>query len=198
MSFPTLTKDRIATALRCSVTTRATYASFTWDAARRDLDGLPDGGLNIAHEAVDRHANGERRDRVALRFLGSGPAEEPVVDVELTYAGLADLSGRFAAVLASLGVEPGERVFSLMGRRPELYAAILGSFKHRAVFCPLFSAFGPEPVKQRLQLGDGVVLVTTPDALPTQGGACPRPASPPAAHPPRRARSGARHRSDST
>jgi acetyl-CoA synthetase len=162
MSFPTLTKrpDRDRTPVLDDYL--ATYASFTWDAARRDLDGLPDGGMNIAYEAVDRHAKGERRDHIALRFLGAGPAEEPVVDVELTYAALADLSARFAAVLASLGVEPGERVFSLMGRRPELYASILGSFKHRAVFCPLFSAFGPEPVKQRLQLGNGVVLVTTP------------------------------------
>ena len=162
MSFPTLIKRRDRDRSPVLNDYTATYASFTWDAARGHLDGLPGGGLNIAYEAVDRHANGERRDRIALRFLAAGPAEEPVVDVELTYADLAALSARFAAVLESLAVEPGERIFSLMGRRPELYAAILGTFKHRAVFCPLFSAFGPEPVKQRLQLGDGVVLVTTP------------------------------------
>ena len=34
--------------------------AFTWDAARHALDGLPGGGLNIAHEAVDRHARGPR------------------------------------------------------------------------------------------------------------------------------------------
>ncbi len=79
-----------------------------------------------------------------------------------TYAELAELSARFANVLDSLGVAAGERVFGLMGRQPELYAAILGTLKHRAVFCPLFSAFGPQPVKQRLQLGSGSVLVTTP------------------------------------
>jgi acetyl-CoA synthetase len=162
MSFPTLTKDLGGNRVPMLGDYDANYASFTWDAARAELDGMPDGGLNIAHEAVDRHARGERRHHVALRFLGSGPAEEPVVDVELTYADLADLTSRFAAVLTSLGVGAGERVFSLMGRRPELYAAILGSFKHRAVFCPLFSAFGPEPVRQRLQLGEGAVLVTTP------------------------------------
>ena len=37
-------------------------AAFSWDDARKLLDGLPDGGLNIAYEAVDRHAAGERRD----------------------------------------------------------------------------------------------------------------------------------------
>ena len=41
------------------------YASFSWEAARRDLDGLPDGrGLNIAHEAVDRHAAGPLAERL--------------------------------------------------------------------------------------------------------------------------------------
>ncbi len=134
----------------------ATYAEFAWDEAARWLEGLPHGGLNIAHEAVDRHA-ASRPDRIALRFLG-----KQGVDRELTYAQLADLSSRFANVLDSLGVAAGDRVFGLMGRQPELYAAILGTLKHRAVFCPLFSAFGPQPVKQRLQLGSGSVLVTTP------------------------------------
>ncbi len=47
-----------------------TCAEFTWDAARAELDGLPGGrGLNIAHEAVDRHAAGPRADHVALRLL---------------------------------------------------------------------------------------------------------------------------------
>jgi len=30
--------------------------SFTWERARQGISGLPGGGLNIAHEAVDRHA----------------------------------------------------------------------------------------------------------------------------------------------
>lgn len=42
---------------------------FSWDIARRELDGLPDGALNIGHEAVDRHANGPRSGRRAIRFL---------------------------------------------------------------------------------------------------------------------------------
>ena len=134
----------------------ATYADFAWDEAAGWLDGLPHGGLNIAHEAVDRHAL-SRPDRIALRFLG-----KKGVDRELTYAQLSDISARFANVLDSLGVAAGDRVFGMLGRQPELYAAILGTLKHRAVFCPLFSAFGPQPVKQRMQLGSGSVLVTTP------------------------------------
>src|SRR5689334_11576340 len=49
-----------------------------------------------------------------------------------------------------------------MGRVPELYVAVLGTLKARAVLSPLFAAFGPEPVRERMRLGDGVVLVTTP------------------------------------
>ncbi len=41
-----------------------------WAAARAELDGLPDGqGLNIAHEAVDRHLSHGRADFVAVRYL---------------------------------------------------------------------------------------------------------------------------------
>jgi acetyl-CoA synthetase len=133
-----------------------TRAEFSWDAARRALDGLPGGGLNIAHEAVDRHAAGPGSDRLALRFLGKrGEARD------FTYARLRALTSRFANVLQRLGVARGERVFTLAGRIPELYISALGTLKHGSVFCPLFSAFGPEPIRQRMTIGDGRVLITT-------------------------------------
>jgi acetyl-CoA synthetase len=134
-----------------------TCATFTWDDAAGWLDGLPDGGgLNIAHEAVDRHASGPLASKVALRFVTPDGTT-----TDLTYEALRAATNRFANVLDELGVEPGERVFSLSGRQPELYLAVLGALKHRAVFCPLFSSFGPEPVHQRLARGDAKVLVTT-------------------------------------
>jgi len=130
---------------------------FSWTAARAELEGLPGGALNIAHEAVTRHAGGPLADTVALRFLPRHG--EPR---ELTYAQLDLATNRFANVLALLGVERGERVFVLAGRIPELYVAALGTLKYGAVFCPLFSAFGPEPIEQRLRLGDARALLTTP------------------------------------
>jgi acetyl-CoA synthetase len=131
--------------------------TFSWEQAERELDGLPGGrGLNIAHEAVDRHAAGPRSERVAIRWLGRTGGVR-----ELRYAELRSATSRFANALARLGVEPGDRVFSLSGRVPELYAAALGTLKRGAVFCPLFSAFGPEPIRQRLALGRARVLVTT-------------------------------------
>jgi acetyl-CoA synthetase len=136
----------------------AARATFTWDGARRALDGLPGGrGLNIAHEAVDRHAAGPRRDRVAVRWLRRDGCV-----TQFTSGELATATNRFANALAGLGVGAGDRVFTLLGRVPELHVAVLGALKNRSVVCPLFSAFGPEPVRQRLALGDGRVLVTTP------------------------------------
>ena len=131
--------------------------AFSWAAARRELSGLPDGGgLNIAHEAVDRHAAGALRHRVAIRWLGK---RGRVVDY--TYAQLREHTNRFARVLCKLGVGKGDRVYVLAGRIPELYIAALGTLKNRGVFCPLFSAFGPEPIHARMSIGGAKVLVTT-------------------------------------
>ncbi len=136
----------------------ATRAASPWEEARGELDGLPGdrGSLNIAHEAVDRHAAGPRRDQVAIRWLGK---QGQVRDY--TYQQLRALTNRFANVLELLGVAQGDRVYALLGRTPELYVAALGTLKHRAVFCPLFSAFGPEPIRARLAIGQAKVLVTT-------------------------------------
>ena len=131
--------------------------TFSWEQARAELDGLPGNrGLNIAHEAVDRHANGALSNRLAIRWLGKDG------DVrDYTYRDLEELTNRFANVLRKLGVSKGDRVYALSGRIPELYVAALGTLKHRAVFCPLFSAFGPEPIRARLTIGKAKVLVTT-------------------------------------
>jgi acetyl-CoA synthetase len=132
-------------------------AAFSWEKARRELDGLPGGlGLNIAHEAVDRHAAGARRDHLALRWLGKNGENR-----DYTYGRLEETTNRFANVLKGLGVTKGDRVYTLAGRIPELYITALGALKNRSVFCPLFSAFGPEPIRARLAIGQAKVLVTT-------------------------------------
>ena len=135
----------------------ASRDSFHWTHARELLSGLPDNaGLNIAHEAVDRYAKGDLENKVAIRWLGK---DDSIRD--LTYGNLYELTNRFANALGDLGVKKGDRIYALTGRVPELYVTALGALKHRAVFCPLFSAFGPVPLKQRLALGTARVLVTT-------------------------------------
>lgn len=131
--------------------------SFDWTAARRWLDGLPGGaGLNIAHEAVDRHAAGARAARVAFRFLTrTGRARD------ITFSELCALTNRCANALSRLGVVKGDVVVTLAGRIPGLYVAALGALKTGAVFSPFFSAFGPEPIKARMNIAGAKVLITT-------------------------------------
>ncbi len=132
-------------------------AAFSWEQARVYLDGLPDGaGLNIAHEAIDRHAAGPRAQHLALRWLDKNGQPH-----DFTYLQLRDLTNRFANALRGLRIGKGNRVFVLAPRIPELYIAALGALKNGSVFCPLFSAFGPEPIRTRLTLGKAKVLVTT-------------------------------------
>ena len=137
----------------------ATRAGFRWRDAWSWVDGLPDGqGLNIAHEAVDRHLLHGRGAHTALHWIGRSGERR-----DLRYADLAAASSRFAHALASLGLGAGDGVFVLMGRLPELYVAVLGALKARAVVTPLFSAFGPEPIATRCEMGDARLIVTTPE-----------------------------------
>jgi len=131
-------------------------STFSWSKARAELDGLPGGGLNIAHEALDRHVLAGRGQKVAIRWIAKDGSRR-----DFSYADLASETSRFANVLKSLGIVPGDRVFSLLGRVPGLYIAALGTLKAGAVFCPMFSAFGPEPIKARMTIGDAKVLVTS-------------------------------------
>lgn len=127
---------------------------FTWDAARSLLCGLPDGaGLNIAHECVDRHAH---REDTALRWRGAHGES-----IDISWSSLAKQSSRAANAFHEAGVRPGERVFLLLPRIPELYVVAMGALKGRHVVCALFSAFGPDPIRERMSLGDARVLVTT-------------------------------------
>ena len=144
--------------------------TFSWEDARREMQGLPGGGLNIAHEAVDRHAHGELREKVAFRFLhAGGPAHD------VTFGQLESLTNRFANVLRSLGVGKGDRVFVLAGRIARALRRDARRLKNGSVVTPLFSAFGPEPIATRVNIGEGSVLVTTDVALPAQDREDPRP-----------------------
>jgi acetyl-CoA synthetase len=133
----------------------AARTSFSWSEARARLFGASD-GINIAHAALDRHLETAIADQAAIRFL---PREGDPVDI--SYRELAARANRFANLLATLGLQPGEGVYCLAHRTPDLYVAALGTLKHGAVFTPLFSAFGPEPIRSRVEIGAPVAIVTT-------------------------------------
>lgn len=120
------------------------------------LTGLPDGAINIGFEAVDRHVEQGHGEQPAMIFLSKDGARDT-----LSYRDLAAMSSRFANLLYDHGQTKGARVFVAMGRRPELYAAALGTLKAGMVFTPLFAAFGPEPIRTRMEIGEANVLVTT-------------------------------------
>ncbi|HEU4758468.1 MAG TPA: AMP-binding protein, partial [Dehalococcoidia bacterium] len=136
----------------------AVRRSFSWDGVRRELDGLPGGGLNIAHECLDRHLATPRRDKVAMLWEGKGGESE-----RYTFADMARGANKAAHALRGLGVQKGDRVFVFLERAPELYFAVFGALKLGAVIGPLFSAFGPEAVRDRLADAGARVLVTSPD-----------------------------------
>ncbi|TPV94952.1 MAG: acetate--CoA ligase [Myxococcales bacterium FL481] len=132
-----------------------TRATHSWEDARAELQGLH-GGINIGHEAVDRHANGTLAEQPALRWRGKTGERR-----DWTYQRLQADTNRFANALSGLGLRPGDTVFLLAPRVPELYIAALGALKFGAVVCPLFSAFGPEPIKTRMLKGRAKVVLTT-------------------------------------
>ncbi|GAA0683422.1 acetate--CoA ligase [Marinobacterium maritimum] len=158
VNYPVIHKTRSAADAEPNLDNyEATCANFDWASIRAELDGLPgDQGINIAYEAIDRHVSKGLGDKIALRWLGKDGTA-----LEYSFDALRRQTNRFANLLQALGVGPGDRVFVLCTRIPELYIAALGTLKHRAVFCPLFSAFGPEPIAERVNAGEGRVLVTT-------------------------------------
>ncbi|WP_417348313.1 acetate--CoA ligase [Ferrimonas sp.] len=129
---------------------------FSWRSPPMTPMGLPEGGLNIAYEALDAHLYDGEGERTALRWLGKSGEQ-----LSLSYRELIQLSARFASALPTIGAGRNSRVFSLLGRRPELYYTALGTLRAGAVFTPLFSAFGPEPVRARMEIGQANLLLTT-------------------------------------
>jgi acetyl-CoA synthetase len=129
--------------------------SFSWERLQAELFERADDKMNIAMLALDRPA-ALHPDKVALRFLDARMQAS-----ELTYRGLLLQANRFANLLGRYGVPRGSAVATLLGRCPELFVTVLGALKGGRVFSPLFSAFGPEPIRSRLGLSGARVLVTT-------------------------------------
>lgn len=156
MTSDTITKSQAAQSAANMSSYDSYCAAFTWKDARAQIDGFADGKLNIAHEAVDRHVLAGHGSQVALRWIAKSGAR-----TDFTFLELSHLTNRFANVLRRQGVKKGDRVYSLLGRTSDLYIAALGTLKAGGIFCPLFSAFGPEPIQSRMEIGGANALVTT-------------------------------------
>ena len=146
---------------------QATRASFDWAELPDVCAGMGAGLCNIGYAAVDRHASGPAADKTALRFIldpaaGTAPGETAALDThDVSFEELGRLTRKFTNVLRGLGIGKGDKVFVIMGRVPELYITMLGALRNGSVVSPLFSAFGPEPIATRVNIGHADVLVTT-------------------------------------
>lgn len=134
--------------------------SFDWSEVEKQFSWYTTGKVNIAYEAVDRHADNGLQDKVALHYSDASREES------VTYGQMKNRSNRFGNVLRKLGVGKGDRVFIFMPRSPELYYALLGTVKLGAIAGPLFEAFMEQAVRDRLADSEAVAIVTTPALLP--------------------------------
>jgi acetyl-CoA synthetase len=133
------------------------YQSFNWKAVEQEFSWHRTGKVNIAYEAIDRHAEDPARsNRFCLIYEDEKRRER------ITYRQMRDLSNKFANVLKKLGVEKGDRVFIFLPRCPEYYVAMAGCAKIGAIFGPLFEALMEMAVRERLKDSGAKVLVTTP------------------------------------
>jgi acetyl-CoA synthetase len=134
----------------------ALYSTFHWEDVHKEFDWSTTGKVNMAHEAIDRHLTRGRRNKLALIYTDKEHT------ARFTFEDLSLQSNRFANVLRKLGVRKGDRVFVFLGRRPELYIAILGILKVGAIPSPLFEAFMEDAVRDRMANAEAVALVTSP------------------------------------
>lgn len=144
-----------------------TYKTFRWSSVEKEFDWKKTRKVNVVHEAVDRHAAGIRKNKVALYFWDPTPsARYPQGrDEKYTFTDLRNLSSRFGNVLKKYGVKKGDRVGLFLPRTPELYASILGAHRVGAVPMPLFEAFMEAALLDRLSDSGAAALVTTPALL---------------------------------
>ncbi|MEH7400349.1 MULTISPECIES: acetate--CoA ligase [Bacillaceae] len=137
-----------------------TYKNFKWEDVEKEFSWYTTQKYNMAFEAIDRHANSDRKDKVALYYKDDKRNEK------YTFEEMKNNSNKAANVLKQFGdVEKGDRVFIFMPRQPELYFALLGALKLGAIVGPLFEAFMEGAVKDRLEDSEAKVLVTTPELL---------------------------------
>ncbi|MCE5167903.1 acetate--CoA ligase [Paenibacillus profundus] len=133
--------------------------NFNWEDVEKQFSWYDTGKVNMAYEAIDRHAANGRGDKVALHY---SDAER---DESYTYDDMRRKTNQFANVLRKHGIQKGDRVFIFMPRTPELYFSFMGVLKVGAVVGPLFEAFMETAVKDRLEDSGAVAIVTTSTLL---------------------------------
>lgn len=134
-------------------------ATFDWKDTEQAFSWSHTGQVNMAYEAVDRHAESELKNKVALYF------EDGTRKESYTFQEVKKWTNKAANVFQQAGLEKGDRLFVFMPRSPELYFSIIGSIKKGIIVGPLFEAFMEGAVYDRLSDSGAKALVTTPSLL---------------------------------
>ncbi len=154
--YPTIHKDPTAGPFNMK-DYDALYKAFKWEQFADELNLPRENGINKATICIDGHPP-EVMERKALIWHSAEDKQE-----FYTFADLKRETNKFANVLKSLGVQKGDRVFVYLERIPEIFITLFGALKLGAVVGPLFSAFGPEAIKDRLEDSGAMVVVTSPE-----------------------------------
>jgi acetyl-CoA synthetase len=138
-----------------------TYKNFDWKEVEKEFSWFETGRVNMAYEAIDRHAESFRKNKVALYYRDASRNEK------YTFKEMKEMSNKVANVLKQVAeIEKGDRVFIFMPRSPELYFSVLGIIKTGAIVGPLFEAFMEGAVRDRLEDSGAKAIITTPELLP--------------------------------
>lgn len=130
--------------------------AYNWENHADNLAWFNDSNLNIAHTVVDRHLLEGNGDKKALII----EAEDGTV-TEFTYLDLSKKSNQVANLLGQHVINKGDRVFLFLPRIPDLYINFLGIVKTGAIAGTMFSAFGPDALKDRLLNSKAKAIFTT-------------------------------------
>ncbi len=117
------------------------------------------GKLNASYNALDRHVEAGRGERVAFHWRGEEGEERDV-----TYAELLRDVKRLANVLKDRGVEPGDVVGIFLPMIPEVAVAMLACARIGAPHNVVFGGFSPDSVKERMEFSEAKALITVDQA----------------------------------
>ena len=144
------------------LTDYTTYADAHRHFSSSALWSLFDGdrtSLNIAVECLDRHAE---TGGVAVRVAHADGHDEA-----LSFGDLSEWSSRVAHWLAARGVAAGDRVAIMLEPSLVFYAALFGAIKRGAIAVPLFTLFGPDGIRLRVEDCTAKLLLTNAEKADT-------------------------------
>jgi propionyl-CoA synthetase len=116
---------------------------------------FPGGETNLCHNAVDRHLK-ERADQNALVWVSTEVGQERAYSFRELHAEVQ----RMAAVLASLGVQKGDRVLLYMPMIPEAVFAMLAAVRLGAIHSVVFGGFASHSLASRIDDAAPTVVVS--------------------------------------